>query len=88
MEENGRKELGDSSTDNLFKEFYYKGEQRNGLLAGGRSRLKRRVFKIEKVLGGLRRKEAAPRESGRAGGPGKWVGSPGSMQGPTGDLRS
>lgn len=82
MEENGRKGLGDSSTDNLFKEFYSKGEQRNGLLAEGRSRLKRRIFKIEKVLGGLRRKEAAPRESGRAGGPGKWVGLPGTCRAP------
>ena len=79
----GEKDLEIAIQTTCSRSFNCKGEQRNGLLAGGRSRLERRVFEIEKVLGGLRRKEAGPGESGRAGGPGKWVGSPGCIQGPT-----
>lgn len=41
-----RKGFRDSNTDNLFKEFYYKGGQRNRMVAGDRSRVKRRIFKM------------------------------------------
>lgn len=44
MGRNWRKGLGGSSTDNLSKEYYSKGEQKNGLLAGSRRKLKKRVF--------------------------------------------
>lgn len=46
LEENGRKRLGERSTDNLFKEFYYKEEKKNRMLTRGRSKVKRRVFKM------------------------------------------
>lgn len=50
MEENGEKRLGERSTDSLFKEFYYKEEQKNRMLTRGRSRIKRRVFKMGDLL--------------------------------------
>lgn len=46
LAENGRKGLGDSNTDKLFKESYCKGEQGNGMVAEDRSRVKRRLFEM------------------------------------------